>query len=103
MGKAKFNLRIQPTNKARASVIRDSINSKKEELNAAVKWCQENNKRGWAAVNSGLFPGIKDLRTINKRLDGIITTGKEKEYCSVFTTEEEETIVRHIRNKNRFV
>ena len=44
-------------------------------------------------MNSGLFPSIKDYRTINKQIDGIITTGNKKEYCSVFTAEEEETIV----------
>ena len=103
MGKVKFNLRIKPSNKARAAVIRDAINSKQKQLDAAVQWCHENNRRGWAAVNSWLFPSIKDYRTINKRIDGIITTGNKKEYCSVFTAEEEETIVRHIRNKNRFV
>ena len=42
----------------------------------------------------------KDLCTINKRLDGIIVTEKEKEYCSIFTVEEE-SIVEHLKNKNR--
>lgn len=100
MGKP-WNLRIKPTNKARAAVRRDQISERESQLNAAVQWCQHNNKRGWAAINSGLFPLIKDLRTINKRLDGIIVTGKEKEYCSIFTVEEEESIVQHIKNKNR--
>ena len=89
MGKVKFNLRIKPSNKTRAAVIRDAINSKQKQLDAAVQWCHENNRRGWAAVNSGLFPSIKDYRTINKQIDGIITTGNEKEYCSVFTSEEQ--------------
>ena len=75
MGKVKFNRRIKPSNKARAAGIRDVINSKQKQLDAAVQWCHENNKRGWAAVNSGLFPSIKDYRTINKQIDGIITAG----------------------------
>ena len=100
MGKP-YQLRIKPTNKAKSSVIRDNINMRNCQLEDAVMWCQENNKRGWAAINSGMFPMIKDLRTINKRLDGVIVTGKEKEYCSIFTVEEEESIVGHIKNKNR--
>ena len=28
-------------------------------------WCKENNKRGLAAINSGKFLLIKDLRTMN--------------------------------------
>ena len=44
---------------------------------------------------------IKHYRTINARLDGEIETGREKEYCSIFTVDEENTIVRFIQNKNR--
>ena len=39
---------------------------KSKQLEEAVKWCQVNEKHGWAAINSGKFPLIKDLRTINK-------------------------------------
>ena len=34
----------------------------------AVEWLKLNGQRIWKAVNSGLFPGIKDLQTINKQL-----------------------------------
>ena len=43
-----------------------------------------NKKCGWAAINSGKFPLIKDLPTIE--------TGKEKEYCPSFTKEEDKFI-----------
>ena len=39
---------------------------KSKQLEEAVEWCQVNKKYGWAAINSGKFPLIKDLRTINK-------------------------------------
>ena len=100
MGKP-FNLRLKTSNKSRSNVIRDGIDKKKQQLEEAVEWCRVNNKRVWAAINSGNFPLIKDLRTINKRLDGTIQTGKEKEYCSIFTNDEEESLVRHVKNKNR--
>ena len=101
MGKV-LNLRLKPSNKSRSNVIRDAIDTKNKQLEEAVEWCRNNGKRGWAAINSGRFPLIKDPRTINKRLDGVIQTGKEKEYCSIFTNEEEESLVRYIKNKNRY-
>ena len=100
MGKP-FNLRVKPTSKSRCSVLRDVIDLKSKQIEEAVEWCRINNKRGWAAINTGKFPLVKDLRTINKRLDGVVETGKEKEYCTIFTTEEEESIVCYIKNKNR--
>ena len=74
---------------------------REDELRNAVVWCRENNARGWSAVKSGLFPLIKDCRTINKRLDGEIRTGHEREYCSILTNDEEISIVRFLKNKNR--
>ena len=67
-----------------------------------MQWCKENNKQGWAAINSGKFPLTKDLHTIKKCLDGVTETGEEKQYCSIFTLEKEESIVRHVKNKNRY-
>ena len=58
---------------------------KRKQLEEAVEWCQVNKKCGWAAINLGKFPLIKDLPTIK--------TGKEKEYCPSFTKEEEESLV----------
>ena len=98
MGKS---FRVKPTNKSRCNVLRDVIEMKSKQLEEAVEWCRINNKCGWAAINSGKFPLIKDLRTINKRIDGVIITANEKEYCSIFTKDEEESLVCYIINKNR--
>ena len=42
--------------------------AKETALIEAVEWLKLNGQRIWKAVNSGLFPGIKDLQTINKQL-----------------------------------
>ena len=34
--------------------------AKESALMEAVEWCRLNGHRGWKAVSSGLFPGIKD-------------------------------------------
>ena len=60
-----------------------------------------NGHRGWKAVNSGLFPGINNPQTINKQLDGVIQTGKKKDYCKILTSIEEESVLRFIKNRNR--
>ena len=62
-------------NVAYAKVNRDNINKKDQQMDDALRWCQENNKRGWAALNTGLFPLIKDRQSINDRLDGKIKLG----------------------------
>ena len=88
-------------NMAYATVNRDNINQKNKQMEEALRWCEENNKRGWAALKTGLFTLIKDARSINDRLDGKIQHGAEREYCSVLTSKEEESLVRHVKNKNR--
>ena len=75
--------------------------AKETALTETVEWCKLNGHRGWKAVNSGLFPGIKDPQTINKRLDGMIETGKEKDYCKILTSTEGESLFRYIKNRNR--
>ena len=59
------------------------INLKEKHLTAAVDYCKKNNCRGYAAISAGVCPSIKDQRTINKRMDGKIHTGHEKDYCRV--------------------
>ena len=95
------SFRVKPTNKSRCNVLRDVIEMKSKQLEEAVEWCRINNKHGWAAINSGKFPLIKDLRTINKQINGVFVTGNEKEYCSIFTKDEEKLLVCYIRSKNR--
>jgi hypothetical protein len=65
-------------------------------------WGKENKVRGYSAIKSGLFPLVKNRRTIDKRLDGKIITGQEKNYCSILLPDEEDTIVQYVLNKNCF-
>ena len=60
-------------------------------MEEAVAWCKENGCRGQAALSSGLFPTIGCPKTINRRLDGEVMTGQEKQYCS---------FMKHIRDRN---
>lgn len=104
----KFKLRIVSTyqrhrSNAHDALIRQNIKAKEQQLKNAVQFCVANNCRGYAALKTLKFPLIKDARTVNKRLDGLITTGHEKYYQSILTEEEEASLVRHIKNKNRFV
>ena len=78
-----------------------SMDMKERQLQLAVSYCKENNCRGFAAISEGICPDIKDQRTINRRLDGKVTTGKEKQYCRILTNEEEDILVKFIKNKNR--
>ena len=64
---------------------------------------QVNEHRGWKAVNSGSFPGIKDPKTRNKRLNGVIVTGDEKDYWKILTSTEEESLLRYIKSRNRYL
>ena len=106
---SKFNLRIKTTqsrrskanNKAEALVVQKKRERKAAQLEEACRWCIENNARGYKALSTGLFPLIKDKATINNRLDNKVITGKEKEYCSILTSEEEESLVRFVKNKNQ--
>ena len=81
----KLQFRETRRNNHCQSHVLDSLNrkqmvAKETALIEAVEWCKLNGHRGWKAVNSGLFPGIKDPQTINKRLDKMIEAGKEKDY-----------------------
>ena len=96
-----FKLKLKNESKAKDKVNRVKISERNKQLDAAVQWCKEHNCRGYAAINSGLFPLIKDRRTINNRLDETVATGNEKHYCRILTIEEETSIVRHIKNSNR--
>ena len=51
---------------------------KQKLINDAVEWCTVNNKRGQAALNSGLFPGTGSKHTINKKTGWKIVTWKRE-------------------------
>ena len=57
--------------KHHVSALRDRMlqeiqKKRQDEISAAVKYCVENNCKGYKANTSGLFPTIKDPRTINR-------------------------------------
>ena len=110
MTKQSFTLKVKWCNDKRnphhVSAVYDSLNRKRKvvkdgELEEAVEWCRLNNCRGWKAKKSGLFPSIKDPRTINARLDGKVKNKNERSYCKILTEQEEESLVRFIKNRNR--
>ena len=110
MVKPKFQIRVaaekiikvngKPNSKAEGIVKRKSINKKEEEIKRAVEWCKENKKRGYAALQTGQFPLIKNRGTIDRRLDGKCKNSK-KEHLRILTVDEERSIVEYIKNKNR--
>ena len=57
-------------------------------------------KKGYAALQTGMFPLVKDHGTIDRRLKG---NGKneKKEHLRILTPEEEGSVVEYIKNKNR--
>ena len=77
------------------------IDDKEKQLDLALQYCKDNTCRGFASISHGICPNIKDQRTINRRLDGILTVGKEKEYCQILTSEEEGLLIDYIRNRCR--
>ena len=106
-----FKLRIKQTNKipminrrrnnSHALIARELINKKEAQLNEAVEWCRNNNKRGWSALQIGNFPLITDARAINRRLDGLVSTNAAYESRSILTNQEEQTLVSYLKNMNR--
>lgn len=77
------------------------VNNKSEQLGKALNYCRANNCTGRAAIANGICPDIKDARTINRRLNGEIEVGKEKEYCQILTCDEEIILVNFIKNKSQ--
>ena len=96
-----WSLRVKPTSKEKVQILKEHRSLKDDQLRKAIQFCHDNNCHGWKAVMSGQFPLIKDERTVNKRLDGLLGVGDEKEHCQVLTNLEEKTIVAHIQNRNR--
>ncbi|XP_065659961.1 uncharacterized protein LOC136083927 [Hydra vulgaris] len=102
----KFKTRLQmkslnPSSNAEALIKRKAILEKNKQLEADVQWCRENNVRGHAAIKTRQYPLIKNRETINRRLDGKIVNGLERQYCAILLEEEEMSIVSYIKNKNR--
>lgn len=109
MVKPKFTFKVKkpvvcvygkPNSKAESIVKRKQINEKSSQIEEAVKWCEENGKRGYAALNTGRFPLIKDRDTIDRRLKGEKINNK-KEHLRILTPEEERSVIEFAKNKNR--
>ena len=104
--KPKFSLRVaantscnikKARNKSEAAVKQYNQNEKNKQINEAVEWCKTNGKRGYAAMSSGQFPLIKSKIVIDKRLDGLVNTGTEKQHLMILTLEEENTVAQYIK------
>lgn len=81
-GMARYALKIRAASISKAKLLKEQQKVRNDQLAAAVQYCRKNNCRGFSAVKYGLFPLIKDCRTINKRLDGLVVLEDEsKEYC----------------------
>ena len=107
MVKPKFQMMIRrtsyiqgkPNSKAEAIVKRKHIDEKQKQIQAAVNWCKENGKKGYAALQTGNFPLTKDRGTIDHRL--IKNVNSKKEHLRILAPEEEQSIVEFIKNKDR--
>ena len=55
-----------------------------KQLKAAVQYCLHDNCRRYSAVKSGLFPLIKDRRTIGKQLEGRKELEKKKNTSGIY-------------------
>lgn len=82
-------------------ILERRTSEKRGQYTAAVRYCIDNNCKGYAALKTGQFGLIKDPRTINRRLEKTIVTGEEKGHLKILTSNEEECLVRYLVNRNR--
>ena len=94
-------LKVVGASKAKAAIQRNILDQKMDQVAAAVEYCKVNNCRGKKALSTGLFPMIKDHKTITRRLDGEVISGHEKDHVSILLPEEEEVLVTYALNKSR--
>ena len=96
----KQRLKTKPETKAEAQVYRKDIRAREIQVEKAVDWCKENNNRCQAALKTGKFPLIKDKGIIDRRLDGKLKNLK-KDHLRILSPDEENEVVRYIKDKNR--
>ena len=101
---ACVHVNMAPTTKSAKSKFEHQVKQKRicereKQLREAVQYCITNNCRGSAAISAGVCPKIKSRITIDKRLDGVLPIGKEKEYCQVLTNAEEDLLVQFVKHK----
>lgn len=104
----QVNLEIQFEGKKRITTTKLELKKAKEkrsmweeDMQKAVAYCKEHNVRGGFVIRNGICKLIKDKRSINKRLDGLSKLRKTREDSRILTVNEEEALVRHLKNKNR--
>ena len=90
--RGKFDLK-RPRSVKEDEILHKKSLYKNQDLDDAVKWCEENKCRGYGAVSSGLFPSIKSPLTINAYLDGERTLGKQRQYQRILSEFEENLFV----------
>jgi hypothetical protein len=61
---------------------------KQLEIEKAVKYCRDNNCKGYKAITDLGLQYVKDARTINQHLQGNVITGDEKKYQKILTDKE---------------
>ena len=92
-------------------MLQEIQKKRQDDISAVVKYCVENDCKGYKAITSGLFSTTKDPRTINRRLPKenqskkskpVIMEGEEKSYCRILKTEEENSLENYFKNKNRY-
>ena len=69
-----------------------------KDLQQAVTYCKQHNVRGGYVIRKGICKLVKDNRSINKRLDGTSKLRKTREDCRILTVNEEEALVRYLKN-----
>ena len=77
------------------------MKAKKMEIEKAVKYCRDNNCKGYKAIAELGLVYVKDARTINQHLQGKVVTGDEKREQRILTDKEENSLVNYLVNRNR--
>ena len=75
--------------------------AKTREMQEIIKYCEENNCKGYTAVKKMNLVHWKDPRTINTHLEKKIVTGEEWAGQRILTKQEEKSLSKYLVNKNR--
>ena len=73
---------------------------KQFELEQAVKYCRDNNCKGYKAIADLGLLYIKDARTINWHLQGMVITGDKESYQKIPSDQEEKLLLKYLLNSN---
>ena len=94
--------RFLADSKQKAKERKQTTDKRKQQLEHAINYCELNNCRRAKAINAGICPLIKSRATIDRRLDNPDNQniGRRND-SSILTSEEEKSLVRFIKNKNR--